>query len=278
MNHSLSPIPPLSVILFASSVLAISPPEALCQSQPKEEVRDFRGLFEGMNGAFVLYDAAGNRFIRHNPEQCSRRLSPASTFKILNSLIGLETGVIPDEHYIIPWDSVRRSVADWNRSHDLETAIRHSVVWYYQELARRVGTERMNEFVQRANYGNMDVSGPIDRFWLGSSLLISANEQIEFLKRLHDDALPFSKRSMGIVRRILVLEQTGEYVLRGKTGFSIDAANSGAGWFVGYLERGGQIYYFATNIVSCRGASDTDRIMAARKPVTLAILKELGLL
>ncbi len=266
----------LSLVFF--SCMHIGAPETSAQRLATEEVRDLARFFKGMNGSFVLFDAKANCYVRHNPEQCARRFSPASTFKILNSLIGLETGVIPDEHYVIPWDSVRRTVPDWNRSHDMESAIRYSVVWYYQELARRVGVERMSKYVRESDYGNQDVSGPLDRFWLGSTLLISANEQVGFLRKLHDNNLPFSQRALGIVKRILILDHTGVYTLRAKTGYAVDDRGVGAGWFVGYVERGEQIYYFATTIVTKQPERDTDRIMTSREPITLAILKELGIL
>ena len=166
----------------------------------------------------MLYDLNRNRYIHYDPERCAERFIPASTFKIMNSLIGLETGVIPDEDYVIQWDGTQYAIPSWNQDHTLKTAILNSVVWYYQELARRVGRERMQSYVDAANYGNEDISGQIDTFWLEGGLRISANEQVEFLKRLYQDELPFSTRSVNIVKEILVLEKVGSYQLSGKTG------------------------------------------------------------
>jgi len=166
---------------------------------------------QGFTGAFVLYDLGGNRITRYNPARCATRFLPASTFKIMNSLIGLETGVIPDEDYVIKWDGTRYDISAWNQDHTLKTAIRNSAVWYYQELARRVGKERMQHYVDVAGYGNQDISGQIDTFWLEGGLRISAEEQVGFLKRLYESDLPFSRRSMDIVKDILVLEKTGSY-------------------------------------------------------------------
>lgn len=247
-----------------------------CPAQTRDTVIDLRRQFKDFQGAFVLFDQQKQQYSRYNPAQCAERFSPASTFKIPNSLVGLETGVISDQHFIIPWDGIKRSNPDWNRNHDLESAIRVSAVWYYQELARRVGYERMKHWIDTLGYGNGDISGGIDRFWLGSSLLISANEQVEFLRRLQRDELPFSRRSMQIVREILVLERTESYVLRGKTGFSEDGQGLAAGWFVGYIERSGNIYFFASNIISRDG--NGDRVFQSRKETAVSILRELHLL
>ena len=138
-----------------------------------------------------MYDLKNNRYTRYAPEQGAERLLPASTFKILASLIGLETGVIPDENYVIKWDGTRYPIPSWNQDHTLKTAIQNSVVWYYQELARRVGREKMQYWVDVVNYGNKDISGEIDNFWLVGGLRISANEQVEILKRQYQEDLPF---------------------------------------------------------------------------------------
>ena len=151
----------------------------------------------------------------------------------------------------------------------MKTAIRNSAVWYYQELARRVGKERMQHYVDVAGYGNQDISGQIDTFWLEGGLRISAEEQVGFLKRLYESELPFSQRSMDIVKDILVLEKTGSYQLSGKTG-SVQRVAPHVGWFVGYLEGGGKMYIFATNVADGDGAKAQE--------ITRSILQGLGLL
>ncbi len=243
---------------------------------PASEVRpDLEKYFQGFSGAFVLYDLNANRSIRYNPERCAKRFLPASTFKILNALIGLETGVIPDENYVIPWDGTHYDVPAWNQDNTLKTAIQNSVVWYFQELARRVGEQRMQQYVDAAGYGNQDISGQIDSFWLAGGLRISADEQVAFLQRLYQGDLPFSSRSMNIVKEILVLEKTDSYQLSGKTG-SVQRVTPNEGWFVGYLETRGDVYFFATNYESSNpdGLASGD---AARK-MSMDILQGLGLL
>jgi beta-lactamase class D len=248
------------------SKLASSPtssqPAPTTTAVPASEVRlELEKDFQGFKGAFVLYDLKGNRYVRYNPERCAERFIPASTFKIMNSLIGLETGVIPDADYVIQWDGTRYDIPAWNQDHTLRTAIQNSVVWYYQELARRVGEKRMQQYVAAAHYGNQDISGKIDTFWLEGGLRISAEEQVEFLKRLYKGELPFSQRSMNTVKEILVLERTETWQLSGKTG-SGQRVLPPVSWFVGYLETKGNVYFFATNIEGSDGTGDKAREIA----------------
>ena len=242
---------------------------------PISEIRpDFAKYFDGFDGsAFVLYDLSLNQYVRYNPERCAERFIPASTFKIMNSLAGLESGVIPDESYVIEWDGTPQAIAEWNQDHTLETAFRNSVVWYYQELARRLGKEKMQQYVDAAHYGNQDISGQIDTFWLEGELRISADEQVEFLKRLYEGDLPFSDRSMDIVKGIMVLEDTDDYTFSGKTGTGIRVAPQ-VGWFVGYLETNDNVYFFATNIE----LQTVEGNIGKAREITEAILRDQGLM
>ena len=181
--------------------------------------------------------------------------------------------MIPDENYVIKWDGTRYDLSAWNQDHTLKTAIRDSVVWYYQELARRVGKEKMQQYVDAVGYGNKDISGKIDSFWLDGGLRISANEQVEFLKRLYANQLPFSQRSMKIVKEIIVLEKAKDYQLSGKTG-SVQRAGTKEGWFVGYVEEKGDVYFFATNIENQK--LDASGVKA--QEISQNILQSLGLL
>lgn len=246
-------------------------------AQTKSINRDLSRFYGSLSGAFVLLESGSDTIVRYNPAQCAARYSPASTFKIPNSLIGLETGVIPDQYFVLPWDHQKRNIAIWNRDHDLRSAIANSVVWYYQELARRVGAERMDSLVRRMQYGNMDISGGIDRFWLGSTLRISADEEVAFIRKLRDGTLPVSRRSQEIVKDILILEKSGDYVLRAKTGFASFPPDSAVGWFVGYVEKGEKVYFFASNIVTGNASRDSDAMFAGRKEIALKILRSFGL-
>ncbi len=253
-----------------------SQPMPTITDAPVSEIKpELAKYFQGFEGAFVLYDLNRNRYNRYNPERCAERFLPASTFKIMNSLIGLETGVIQDENHVIKWDGTEYKIPSWNQDHTLKTAIQNSAVWYYQELARRVGKEKMQHYVDAASYGNKDISGHIDTFWLEGGLRISADEQVEFLKRLYQGDLLFSQRSMNIVKGILVLEKTESYRLSGKTG-SAQRVTPHVGWFVGYAETKGNAYFFATNYAS----SSPDGLANGEtaRQISQNILQGLGLL
>jgi beta-lactamase class D len=247
-------------------------PTVMVSDEVKPELEEY---FQGFTGAFVLLDFNNHRMIRYNPLRCDERFIPASTFKILNSLIALESGVIPDENTTIHWDGTKYAIAAWNQDHTLKTAIQNSVVWYYQELARRVGNEQMQHYVDLANYGNKDISGKIDSFWLDGGLRISADEQVAFLQRLYQNDLPFSARTIKIVKEILLLEKNDNYQLSGKSG-SAQRNTLHTGWFVGYLETNGNVYYFATNIES----TNPDGLANGGKAqeINMNILRGLGLL
>ncbi|NOY05366.1 MAG: class D beta-lactamase [Chlorobi bacterium] len=245
---------------------------------------DLEHYFSGVDAAaFVLYDARNDEFIRYNEQRCRERFTPASTFKIPHSIIALETSVLEDENTVIEWDSVRvprqewwnrEPFLHWTRSHTLATAIKYSVVWYYQETARRIGVRNMKSYLEKMAYGNEDISGGIDRFWLGSTLKISADEQVEFLRKFYNNLLGVSERTTNIVKDILVLEKTGSYTLSGKTGLSSRENGRFLGWFVGYVERDDGVFFFALNMED----RDLDLISGTRIPVARAILTDLGIL
>ncbi len=241
------------------------------------EAQDLSKYFQNTEGAFVLYDLKNDRYLRYNERRCRERFSPFSTFKIPNSLIGLETGVIKDAEFVIRWDSRKypaqnNMMPEWNRDQTLRSAIKYSVVWYYRELARGVGEPRMKEWVNKLGYGNQDTSGGIDQFWLRSSLRISADEQIEFLKKLYREHLPVSKRSFEVVKDILTLEETADYKLSAKTGMGPLGEGKYIGWFVGYLETKGNVYFFAINLEG----NKPEELRDQRINLTKKILTDLG--
>lgn len=227
-----------------------------------------------VKGSFVMYDMNNDKYFYHDSVRCNVGFSPASTSKIINALIGLETGVIPDENYVIPWDGVKRWVDAWNKDLDLKEAMRVSGVPYFQELARRVGYEKLTEMYKKLEYGNMDISGGVDQFWLSGALRITQMQQIDFLKRLYKEEMPVSKRSMDIVKGIIVLADTNGYVMRGKTGWS-QSDTENIGWLVGWVEKGGNVYFYATNV---EGSLENKKFAESRRAITEKILKDLGVI
>lgn len=263
-----------TIFLLTITVLGLT----ACKQKQATEIRDdFKKYYDQFNvdGSFVLYDPQDNKYIFYNQDQFEQTFSPASTFKICNSLIGLETGVIKDENFVIPWDSIMRQNPKWNTNHDLKTAFKNSTVWYYQELARRVGGQQMKYWLDKANYGNADTSGGIDKFWLTGGLRISPKQQIDFLKRLHDNQLPFSQRSVDIVKNIMIAKDTLDYIVRAKTGWG-EQNNKDIGWYVGYLETKNKVYYF----VNCIQSSELNNkdFAKARIDIVYLILKDIKLI
>ena len=186
--------------------------------------------------------------------------------------MSLETGVIENASSIIKWDSVESWNPGWNRDHTLQSAFQVSCVPCYQQLARKIGEERMQFYIDKNHYGNQDIGGGIDMFWLTGNLRISPSEQVEFLKKLYFNELDFSESAMKIVKDIMIIEQDSAYTLHGKTGWAtINDINYG--WFVGYVEKGENAYFFATNI---EAAQPDDSFAQARKAISLRILKELA--
>jgi bla regulator protein BlaR1 len=234
---------------------------------------DLSEYFGRREGCFVLYDAQADRYIRYNPKGCAERFTPCSTFKIANSLIALQTGVASGPEFSLKWDGVARPIAPWNGDQNMRSAFSNSVVWYYQEVARRIRPERMEDYVRRLEYGNCDTSGGITNFWLESTLRISADEQVEFVRRLWADKLPVSQCAQQITRELMVLARDdGGRVFCGKTGTAGDAKADIArlGWFVGCVAQGERRVFFATRMTGGRASSGRQ----ARK-ITEAILNRL---
>lgn len=234
--------------------------------------RSFQEL--GIEGSIIVYDQNNKKFYEHNAARNSKAFFPASTFKIFNSLVALETGVIPDDVAVLTWDGIQRQIPAWNQDTNIRQAFKNSTVWFYQVLARKIGHERMQKFINQVGYGNRQIGTPeqIDRFWLEGPLRITPRQQIEFLQRLYRQDLPFSQRTFDLVQDIMVFERTPNYVLRGKTGWATSVTPN-IGWFVGYLEQNNNVYFFATNI-DLRNADDA----AARIEITRRSFKALGLL
>jgi beta-lactamase class D len=245
-------------------------------SQSKTE-QNFRHHFEkyGVEGSFVLYDLHKKKCTVYNRLQSSSAFIPASTFKIPNSLIALELGIVKDENTIMKWDGRERSISAWNRDMTFGDAIKVSCVPCYQEIALKVGVKRYHQLLKSLDFGRMEVnSETLDSFWLRGDSNITPMEQIDFLKRLYSNELEVSQRSMDIVKSMLVLEDREGYILRGKTGWATDG-DYNVGWFVGWIEREGKPYFFATNVEATK--PDEAKFIQSRTEITKAILKEMGL-
>jgi beta-lactamase class D len=200
-----------------------------------------------VTGTIALYDTQDGVLGCSDVKKCQEAVTPASTFKIPHSMIALETGVVESPDTVMPWDHQEYSNADWNQDLKFRDAFRVSCVPCYRAIARKVGAAGEQEWVNKLGYGNRDISGGVDKFWLSGGLRISAVEQIDFLRRFDGNKLPISERTADWVRDIMTLDVTEKYVLRGKTGSSSPPEEERElGWFVGWLELGERRVFFAT--------------------------------
>lgn len=198
---------------------------------------------------------------------------PASTFKIVNSLIGLQTGVISDTQMIIKWDSIVRPVAAWNKDLTMAQAFKASAVPYYQEVARRIGKDTMQFWLDSLHYGTAKIKTSIDSFWLDNSLKITPDEQLGLMKKLYFDQLPFYTTYQDMVKRVMLFEDTPAYRLSYKTGWGQRENGNQLGWVVGWIEENRHPYFFVLNIES----KDKNFDMATiRMKILKGILNQLG--
>ncbi|MDH6561685.1 beta-lactamase class D [Bacillus sp. TBS-096] len=229
--------------LFCTIMLmafCIGQPSSSEGTSPAWSVDEF---MKDREGTFVIQEVKEKSPWVYNQKRANKRFAPQSTFKVANALIGLQTGAVRDEYDIKYWDGVKREIDNWNKDHTLGSGMRDSVVWYYQAMARDIGEERMSHWVKAIHYGNEDISGGIDQFWLSSSLKISPVEQVHFLKQLYEESLPFDLSVMRTVKRMMIQEEEKHATLYGKTG-----SGSGIGWYAGFIKHENKTYIFATNI------------------------------
>ncbi|MBM7623933.1 class D beta-lactamase [Sporohalobacter salinus] len=240
-------------ILFITLILLVIlslPIYAATNEYQKNDI-NLRNYFENKeNISFVLYNLEDDSYSIYNESQVNEPLSPASTFKICHSLIALQTGVLKkDKLNKMKWNGKKYPIKSWNKDQTLSSAVSHSVVWYFQKVAVKIGKDRMKSYLSKLHYGNEQISR-INTFWFDNSLKISAKEQVEFMKKLYTNKLPFDRKVMDKVKKIITLEETKNYIFSGKTGtLSIDRKNR-LGWFVGYFHNKNtkQRYVFALTI------------------------------
>ncbi|RAJ03835.1 beta-lactamase class D [Chitinophaga skermanii] len=222
-------------------------------------------------GCFMLFDNAQGSFKVYNIERAKERFLPASTFKIFNSLVGMQTGAITDTGMVIKWDGVTHTNPEWNQDLSMRQAFRVSAVPYFQEVARRIGKDTMQFWIDSVGYGNKKIS-KVDSFWLDNSLQISPDEQLGFMKKLYFDQLPFHKTSMQYVRDVMLMESNHKYKLSYKTGWGI-VGKRNIGWMVGWIEENNRPTFFVLNLESEDPNFDMINI---RQKITRDILKQEG--
>jgi beta-lactamase class D len=226
-----------------------------------------------VEGCFTILNNSDGKVTVYNMSLDTARFSPASTFKILNALIGLEIGKISDEKMVIKWDGVTREPASWNKDMTMEDAFKVSSEPYFKEVARRIGKTTMQQWIDSLHYGNMKIGEQVDSFWVDQSLQISPDEQLGLMKRLYFDQLPFQKRTQQIVRDVMKQEENTLYSLSYKTGWNSDQQGNHIAWVIGWIEENKHPYFFVTFVKTPDPTKDINKI---RLQITKGILKKLG--
>lgn len=231
-----------------------------------------------VTGCFGIYDNGQDKFTIYNLSRFKdSTYLPASTFKIVNSLIGLQTGVITNEKMVIPWDGIQRPIAAWNKDLTMEEAFRVSAVPYYQEVARRIGKDTMQHWLDTLGYAQRydtpKITNNIDTFWLDNSFKVTPDEEMGIVKKLYFNQLPFQHRVQDIVKKVMLQESNANYTLSYKTGWGKENGKS-IGWVAGWIEENQHPYFFVLNI---EGDASTDMVNV-RKNILMGILKQLGFL
>lgn len=237
-----------------------------------------------VQGTFGLYNNGSGQFTIYNlPRFKDSAYLPASTFEIVNSLIGLETGKINDEKMVIKWDGVKRMYSDrdtateWNKDLTMAQAFKASAVPYFQKVAPRIGKDTMQFWLDTLGYASRykkAIISKIDTFWLDNSIKITADEQLGLVKKLYFDQLPFQKRSMRLVKEMMEMEKNSNYTLAYKTGTGVNENGNAVGWIIGWVVENKHPYFFALNI---EGTHDMN-MRVIQMNILKGILKQLGYL
>ncbi len=230
-------------------------------------------LFNQANkqAVFITYD--GKQFNRYGNAltRANNAYIPASTFKMLNALIGLQHHKANTTE-VFKWDGQKRSFAAWEKDMTLGQAMQVSAVPVYKELARRIGLDVMQQEVRRVGFGNQNIGQQVDNFWLLGPLKITPEQEAKFAYQLATGQLPFDASVQKQVKDMLFIERRGETKLYAKSGWGMDLQPQ-VGWYTGWVEQpNGQITAFVLNL----DMHDNDEV-GERKQLSLDILDKLGL-
>lgn len=267
---------PLKAVRLVSAVVGA----VLCAGAPADG-RTIARVSAGRGSCFLLYEMGVGEVRRNPATTCRTRVSPQSTFKIPHALAALDAGVLRDADAVFKYDGRAVDFASWRKDHSLASAMRHSVVWFFQEIATRLGEQRERAYLDRFEYGNRDASGGLTTFWLGRLLAISPEEQVAFLRKLHAGQLNVAPAATKIIRHILiqpsgtVTNARGEHpfaapwpagaVVSTKTGSGPSGGGNAVRWLVGYVERDTRSWVFVSNVIGDADLSQNAAVELAER-------------
>lgn len=198
-------------------------------------------------GTVVIESLKTHKIYIYNQKRAATRFLPASTFKIVNTLIALQEKAVKDENEIIKWDRQDKGLLDWNKDQNIKSAFPVSCVWFYQELAKKIGDEKYLLYLKKMDYGNAKTGKAVDSFWLDGDLRISAIEQLEVMKKIYNENYNFDKKYYEILKTLMIVDKKEHYVVRAKTGTALRVTPN-IGWYVGYIEVNNDVWFFACNL------------------------------
>lgn len=242
-------------------------------SQTSIVQKDIQHLFEQAHAqaVFVTYDGVQYQSYGTDLSRAETEYIPASTFKILNALIGLQHQKATSTE-VFKWDGQKRSFAAWEKDFNLAGAMQASVVPVYQSLAQRIGLDLMQKEIKRLKYGNQNIGQKVDQFWLVGPLKITPQNQTHFVYQLAKQQLAFDATVQQEVKNMLFVEARGDHKLYAKSGWGMDVTPQ-VGWYSGWVEKSnGQVIAFSLNM-----QMDSQEDVTKRKQLTLDVLDKLGL-
>lgn len=260
----LSSIPSISVLALNNDTHSFSNQNVV--------YKDYSTFFDNLTGSAVLYDTNMNQYTIYNEKESTTRVAPNSTYKIFSALFALENGIITKEDSEIAWDRTLNKYDKWNQDQDLYTAMENSTTWYFQHLDQQLGKKKLQKYYEQMNYGSRDISSDINNYWMDGSLKISPVEQVDLLKKFYYNELSFDQSNIETVKDAILLEDSNNNRLSGKTGTADLYGENVDGWFIGYVETSDNTFFFAVHI---QGKKDAGGSTASK--IALSILENEGI-
>ena len=256
----------IKILLFTALLIAF----ASCTLNKAKINNDLKKYFDSaqVEGSFSFLNNQMGDVTVYNMQLDTQRFSPATSFKILATLIGVQTGKILNENNIqVKTDSGQ------NKEMTLKEAFTSSPVSYFQSVAQQIGKDTMKLWIDSIGYGNKNIEGPVDSFWLNNNLKISPDEQLGFLSKLYFDQLPFQKYAQQVTRDAMLQDANTLYQLSYTTGSGYDEKNNSIAWVTGWIEENRHVYFFVTFI---RTKDQNKDMNLTGINITKEILKEMG--